>query len=236
MDRHLGDGYGKRRMVIEGIDTERVEAAVFDLGGVFLAGGVESVQAFGERHGLSPDAWRAIRRDLFHDDGIWSAVERGQATFAEFVARLRKLTLEHGSDVSDEEARNFMGNTGTGATQRLRTEIIAAAARLRTRMPTALLTNNIPEWRTGWRSLIDVEGLFDVVVDSCEVGMRKPETAIYELTRAKLGLPHTALFFLDDLGVNLKAARSLGWQTLRYDDTTRVLAVLDALAIAKPRR
>jgi putative hydrolase of the HAD superfamily len=224
-------------MLIEGIETERVEAAVFDLGGVFLAGGVESVQAFGERHGLSADAWRAIRRDLFHDDeGIWSAVERGHAAFADFVARLRALAADHGCDVSDEDARNFMGNTGTNPTERLRTVIVEAAARLHTRMPTALLTNNIPEWRSSWRSMIDIAALFDVVIDSCEVGMRKPEPAIYELTRAKLGLPHTSIFFLDDLGVNLKAARSLGWQTLRYDDTTRVLSVLDALAATKAER
>jgi putative hydrolase of the HAD superfamily len=224
-------------VLIEGIETDRVEAAVFDLGGVFLAGGVESVQAFGERHGLTADAWRTIRRDLFHDeDGIWSAVERGRATFADFTARLRKLALEHGSVVSEEEARNFMGNTGASATERLRTEIVDAAARLHARMPTALLTNNIAEWRRGWRGLIDVDGLFDVVVDSCEVGMRKPEPSIYELTRTKLGLPHDAIFFLDDLGVNLKSARALGWQTLRYDDTTRVLSVLDALAAAKPKR
>lgn len=224
-------------MLIEGIDTDRVEAAVFDLGGVFLAGGVESVQAFGDRHGLPPDAWRAIRRDLFHDEeGIWSVVERGQATFADFVTRLRKLALEHGCDVSEADARNFMGNTGASATERLRAEIVDAAARLHARMPTALLTNNIPEWRNGWRSMIDVAGLFDVVVDSSEVGMRKPEPGIYELTRAKLGLPHTALFFLDDLGVNLKSARALGWQTLRYDDTARVLTVLDALIASRPER
>jgi putative hydrolase of the HAD superfamily len=223
-------------MIIEGIDPERVQAAVFDLGGVFLAGGVESVQAFGDRHGLQPDAWRAIRRDLFHDeDGVWSAVERGNASFDQFVARLRALAADHGRDISIEDAQNFMGNAGTSPTQRLRTEIVEAAARLHARMPTALLTNNIPEWRTSWRSLIDVDVLFDVVVDSCEVGMRKPETGIYELTQAKLGIPHAELFFLDDLGVNLKAARALGWQTLRYDDTARVLTVLDALA-NRPKR
>jgi len=74
------------------------------------------------------------------------------------------------------------------------------------------------------------------VIDSSEVGVRKPEPAIYELTRARLDLPHEAIFFLDDLGVNLKAARALGWQTLRYDDTTRVLEVLDALAASRGPR
>lgn len=223
-------------LLIEGIDPERVEDAVFDFGGVFVAGGVESVQGFGDRHGLSANAWQRIRRELFHDTtGLWSAVERGEATFAQFVARLRVLCAEHGSDVSLADAANFMGNAGD-TTERLRPEIVDAVARLHGRMPTALLTNNIPEWRPWWRSLFDVDALFDVVIDSSEIGMRKPEPEIYQLTRAKLDLPHTALFFLDDLGVNLKSARALGWQTLRYDDTPRVLSVLNALAAAKPER
>ena len=194
------------------------------------------MNSFGERHGLSAEAWRAIRRDLFHDDGLWSAVERGSATFEAFVARLRALAGEHGCEVSAEDAANFMGNSGTSVMQRLRPEVVAATARIHARMPTALLTNNIREWRQSWRNLIDVDALFDVVVDSCEVGTRKPEPEIYELTRTQLGLPHDALFFVDDLGVNLKTARALGWQTLRYDDTARVLAVLEAVAAAKPER
>jgi putative hydrolase of the HAD superfamily len=236
MDTAKSPGY--RRGVpplIENIDPERVEAAVFDFGGVFIGGGVESVQAFGDRHGIAPDAWRRIRRELFDESGLWSAVERGAATFDEFVTRLRTLCAELGSAVSAEDAANFMGNA-EGSSERIRPEIIAAVGRLHARMPTALLTNNIPEWRQWWRSLFDVEALFDVIIDSCEVGMRKPEPAIYELTREKLDVPHAGVFFLDDLGVNLKSARVLGWQTLRYDDTARVLSVLDALAAAKPER
>ncbi len=217
-------------MLVHGIDPRRIEAAVFDLGGVFLAGGVESVRGFGARHGLVPETWDAIRSELFHEAGIWSACERGEVPFERFVTRLRELVAEAGGEVSETDAENFMGAMGDSAGQRLRREIVGAAARVHAVMPTALLTNNIPEWRDGWRSLLDLASLFDVVIDSSEVGVRKPEPAIYELTRAKLDLPHDALFFLDDLGVNLKPARALGWQTLRYEDTARVLEVLDALA------
>lgn len=223
-------------MHVHGIDPHRVEAAVFDLGGVFLSGGVESVRGFGARHGLAPQSWDAIRGELFREAGIWSACERGEVTFERFVARLRELVAEAGGEVSETDAQNFMGSMSDGAGQRLRHEIVAAAARVHAVMPTALLTNNIPEWRDGWRSLLDLASLFDVVIDSSEVGLRKPEPAIYELTRTKLDLPHEAIFFLDDLGVNLKTARALRWQTLRYDDTTRVLEVLDALADSRPPR
>lgn len=221
--------------VIHGIDPSRIGAAVFDLGGVFLAGGVEAVASFGDRHGVPADAWQTIRRDLFHHEtGLWCDVERGTCTFDDFVTRLRARAAEHGVTLSERDAQNFMLNTGESGRERLRPEIVAAAERIHARMPTALLTNNIREWRDEWRSLIDVDSLFDVVVDSCEVGARKPDTAIYEVTRERLGLPHDALFFLDDIGTNLKVARALGWQTLRYDDTARVLLVLDAIVAAKP--
>jgi putative hydrolase of the HAD superfamily len=223
--------------IVHDIDPSRVEAAVFDLGGVFLAGGVESVRGFGARHGLAAETWDAIRHELFHEEGIWSACERGEVTLERFVARLRELVNEAGGYVSRGDAENFMGAMNDQeAGQRLRREIVDAAARVHAVMPTALLTNNILEWREGWRGLLDLTALFDVVIDSSEVGIRKPEAAIYELTRTKLDLPHEAIFFLDDLGVNLKPARALGWQTLRYDDTERVLAVLDALAASRPPR
>jgi putative hydrolase of the HAD superfamily len=222
-------------VLVHGIDPSRIHAAVFDLGGVFLAGGVEAVASFGERHGVPSDAWTTIRRELFdHETGLWCDVERGTCTFDDFVVRLRARTAEHGVTLSAQDARNFMQNTGESGRERLRPEIVDAAARLHARMPTALLTNNIREWRDEWRTLIDVDALFDVVIDSCEVGARKPEPAIYEVTRDRLGLPHDALFFLDDIGANLKIARAFGWQTLRYDDTARVLEVLDAIAAAKP--
>ena len=223
--------------LIHGIDPARVEAAVFDLGGVFLAGGPDAVASFGDRHGIPAAAWTTIRHDLFnHREGLWCDVERGTCTFDDFVDRLRTRAAEHGVELSLDDARNFMLNTGDSGRERLRPEIVAAAARIHERMPTALLTNNIREWRDEWRTLIDVDALFDVVVDSCEIGARKPDPPIYEVTRERLGVPHHALFFLDDIGTNLKVARALGWQTLRYDDTARVLEVLDALAAAKPPR
>lgn len=223
-------------MIVHGIDPERIEGVVLDLGGVFLAGGVEVVASFGARHGLTDEMWRAMRHELFAEEGLWSSIERGERPLEHFVARLCELVLAQGGTVSPEDARDFMQNTGEQAQSRLRHEIVEATARLHARIPTALLTNNIPEWRDSWRGLLELENLFDVVVDSCEVGTRKPEQRIYELTRAKLGLPHHALFFVDDLGVNLKAARALGWQTLRYDDTARVLEVLNAIAATKPLR
>jgi putative hydrolase of the HAD superfamily len=218
-------------VLIHGIDPSRVKAAVFDLGGVFLAGGVENVRAFGERHGLDASVWSEIRHRLFSNDGPWAAVERGESTLDHFVTQLRDAIRDGGGQVSLAKAYDFMGNSDPHASGgRLRPEIVAAAARVHERMPTALLTNNVTEWRPMWTSQIDVDRLFDVVIDSSQVGVRKPEPRIYEITRERLCVRHSDIFFVDDLGQNLKPARALGWQTLKYDDTQTVLEVLAALA------
>ncbi len=218
------------------IDPARVRAVVFDLGGVFLDGGPSAVWAFGLGHGLSPERWGEICRELFIEGDHWDRVERAEATLEEFATTLRERMGTEGVEISLQEARNFMGSPGDRSAMPARPEIISICTELRRRMPTALLTNNIAEWREGWRRRMDVDALFDLVVDSSEVGMRKPEESIYRLVEQGLNLPGEALLFVDDLGVNLKTARSLGWQTLIYLDTAEVVAELERVAGAHPVR
>jgi epoxide hydrolase-like predicted phosphatase len=216
------------------IDPQRVRAVVFDLGGVFLEGGPSSVAAFGARIGLHPARWDAIRHELFVAGDAWDRLERGESTLDAFAAVLRQRLRAEGVEVELDLARNFMGSPADRASMPVRPEIVHACRELRRRMPTALLTNNIPEWRAGWRRRMDVDRLFDLVVDSSEVGSRKPEEAIYRVVEQGLGLPGAALLFVDDLGVNLKTAARLGWQTLKYVDTAEFVAALARVVAAHP--
>ena len=145
---------------------------------------------------------------------------------------LRERLEDAGVSISQDAARNFMGKPGNPKEYPLRPAMLAACRRLRQVMPTALLTNNVREWRAGWRAALDVPAHFSLVVDSSEVGVRKPEAAIYKLVEDGLGLEGASLLFIDDLGVNLKPARALGWQTLKYEEMGSVLKVLDAVAEA----
>jgi epoxide hydrolase-like predicted phosphatase len=208
------------------IHTDQVRAVVFDLGGVFLEGGPSHVKEFGPRHGLSQERWDEIRHELFVKGDLWGEVERAERTLESFGEILQARMAGHGVRVTLEDALNFMGTPGEERRMPLRQEIVDACLALRARMPTALLTNNIREWRDSWRRRLPVNRLFDVVVDSCEVGCRKPEPRIYALVEERLSLPGRNLLFIDDLGVNLKAAHARGWQTVKYDDTQKVLGVL----------
>lgn len=211
------------------VDPATVSAAVFDLGGVLIGGGPREVVAFGERVGLSREAWEPLRRRLFDNASAWARLERGEISFESFLDELKDVVRGAGGTVSDDEALTFLGTPRPldGSAQTVRAEMIDAVARLKAVMPTALLTNNVREWRDGWRGILDLDGLFDVVVDSSEVGARKPEPAIYEITRQRLDVDHDGILFVDDIGQNLKVARGLGWQTLLYTESGPVLEVID---------
>jgi epoxide hydrolase-like predicted phosphatase len=98
----------------------------------------------------------------------------------------------------------------------------------------ALLTNNVREWEPLWRAkLPDVDELFEVIVDSGFVGMRKPEPEIYLLTVERLGggLRPEECVFIDDIEVNCDAATELGMTAVHFKSNEQAIAaVRDALS------
>jgi len=94
-----------------------------------------------------------------------------------------------------------------------------------------MITNNIREYADVWRALLPMEELFDLVVDSSQVGMRKPNPSIFRLALDRLGgLAPERTVFLDDSEANVNAARSLGMHTVHVrGDISEAIAELDAL-------
>ena len=94
----------------------------------------------------------------------------------------------------------------------------------------ALLTNNVKEFGDAWRATFPVDELFEVVVDSSAVGMRKPDERIYRLTCERLNVEPTASVFVDDNRDNVAAARAVGMEAVHFgDDPWEALAALDAV-------
>lgn len=89
----------------------------------------------------------------------------------------------------------------------------------------ALLTNNVREWEPYWRKMLPVDEIFEVVVDSGFVGMRKPEPEIYELTIERLGnVQAEECLFVDDIEDNCAAAKELGMTAVHYRDAEQATA------------
>jgi putative hydrolase of the HAD superfamily len=93
----------------------------------------------------------------------------------------------------------------------------------------ALLTNNVREWEPLWRSMLPVDEIFELIVDSGFVGMRKPEPAIYELTLDRLGgVEAGESLFIDDSEVNCAAASELGMTAVHYRGNEQAIAEIQA--------
>ena len=74
-----------------------------------------------------------------------------------------------------------------------------------------------------------VLALFDAVVESSKVGVRKPDPRFYELACQRLGIEPAEAVFLDDLGINLKPAKAMGMTTIKVVDPDEAIAALESV-------
>jgi putative hydrolase of the HAD superfamily len=94
--------------------------------------------------------------------------------------------------------------------------------------PMAICTNNVREWSARWQAMIPVAELFDVVIDSSELGVRKPDPRIYQATLTALGVAPEAAVFIDDMQINCQAAAALGMRAVWFQETEQAIADVEA--------
>lgn len=205
----------------------RATAVVFDLGGVITESPMVAFAAYEAEAGL-PDGLIRRLNSTDPDTNAWARYERRELDEAGFRAVFEAEAAAAGFPL--DAGRVLAALHGD-----LRPEMVTAVQRLRAAgLPLALLSNNVaPMERTG--RLGELLELFDAVVESSVEGVRKPEPAIYEraleLLSQAVGRPVAAAdcAYLDDLGINLKPARAMGFTTIKVADPAAALVELSAL-------
>jgi putative hydrolase of the HAD superfamily len=206
----------------------RIEALVSDFGGVLTSPLLESFTALRERSGVGlEEIGRAMARvaERSGHNPLYE-LETGRLTLADFLGGLAGALRE---ETGREVALDGFGDAYF-AELHPNQELLAYLRTLRDErgLRLALLTNNVREWEPLWRAKLPVDELFELVVDSAFAGMRKPDPEIYELTLSRLGLPAEACLFLDDLDVNVEAARALGMHAVHFRDTAQAIADVES--------
>ena len=204
-----------------------VSAVVFDLGGVLTESPLTAFGAYEAEAGL-PEGLIVAINSTDPDTNAWARFERNELDVAGFSSAFEAEALAAGHRV--DAARVLEALRGE-----LRPSMVAAVHRLKEHgFPLALLSNNVaPMERRG--ALGALLALFDAVVESSTEGVRKPEPEIYRRALARLseavGRPIEAAdcAYLDDLGINLKPARALGFATIKVVDPAAALAELSDL-------
>ena len=201
-------------------------AVISDFGGVLTTPLLRGFVAYQQESGLSPEELgKAMARatEAYGEHPLFD-LERGRITEVEFGRRLGAY-LDGGLDLGRLREVYF---EHLHPNERM----IDYLRELRARgLRTALLTNNVREWEPLWRAkLPEIDEVFEVVVDSAFVGMRKPERGIYELTLERLGgLEASDCVMVDDIDVNCQAARDLGMRVVLFKDTDQAIAELERL-------
>lgn len=205
-----------------------IEAVIWDFGGVFTPSPFAAAHAYARGQGAEPDAFvRIVFGDYDTDsDHAWHRLERGEIAFTVALEEIGAAAAAAG--MRFDAAEMFATMVDDQVDRSIVTDFVRD---LRGRgVRNAILTNNIREYGDHWRSRLAVDELFDLVVDSCLEGIRKPDPLIYERALERLGVEASAAVFLDDFEQNVVAARSLGMRGIVVGPDPRVaLAELDAL-------
>ena len=204
-----------------------IRAVISDFGGVLTTPLIESFRAYRDESGISLEQLGIAMAQITTRTGEHPLfeLERGRITEAEFLG---SLEAELGGDVELRSLRQTYFRH-LHPNQRM----IDFMRDLRDRgLRMALLTNNVREWEPHWRAkLPDIDEIFELVVDSAFVGIRKPERGIYELTLERLGggIRAEDCVFLDDTDVNCAAAAELGMHAVRFESDDQAIDALESV-------
>jgi len=208
-----------------------IRAVICDFGGVLTSPLVGSFMAFQDQTGIPAEALGTAMGRIYERDGAHPLyeLEKGNVTERDFLATLRtelSVELGHEPELHDFKEIYFKALNPNE-------EMIAEIASARdSGYRTAMLTNNVREWEPLWRAMMPVDEIFELVVDSAFVGMRKPEPEIYHLTLERLrkhdpaelsDLEFSECLFIDDFEVNCAAASELGIHAVRFSSNEQAL-------------
>ena len=204
------------------------EAVLFDFGGVFTQSPFEAVRLHGDELGADPEVVLDVLFGAYdqNTDHPWHRLERGEIALDTARGEINEIAVARGLGFDPFSAFAKFGIGGPMAdamverTRRLRADGVR----------TALITNNVREFGDAWRSLVPVDELFEVVIDSSHAGVRKPDPRIFQLALDALGVTAEHALFLDDFPGNVAAAGAIGIRGIIVgSDRLAAIAELDAL-------
>jgi putative hydrolase of the HAD superfamily len=205
-----------------------IKATLWDFGGVISTSPFESFARYERDRGL-PHGFIRTLNATNPDTNAWARFERNEVDIDGFATLFEAEARAAGGELIGHDVIACLAGD-------IRPEMVAAVRSCRAAgLRSGCVTNNIAPmhegagWGAGWGAAVSLDELFDVVIESSKIGVRKPDPRIYELACEALGVEPTEVVFLDDLGINLKPARAMGMHTIKVEDTAVALADLAAL-------
>jgi putative hydrolase of the HAD superfamily len=202
-----------------------IEAVIWDFGGVLTTSPFDAFERFEIERGLPAGIIRRTNA-ANHWENAWAKFERAEVDLEAFDSLFATESLVLGAEVRGKDVLPLLSGD-------LRPEMVEALRRVAAKFKTGCITNNLPAnaiGSLGGRSLYiaEVMALFNHVIESAKIGLRKPDPRIYQMMIEALGVDPRRCIYLDDLGVNLKPARDMGMTTIKVTNAPQAIAELEA--------
>ena len=206
-----------------------IRAVLWDFGGVMTESPFPAFRRFEQERGLPVDFLRGLNARN-HDHNAWARFERSELSPHEFDEAFAAETRSAGYEVRGLDVIDLIYGE-------VRPAMVAALRTCKRHFTNACVTNNVaagpgrgferdPGRAREWKGILD---LFDIVIESSKIGVRKPETRFFELACEQIGIAAPHAVYLDDLGSNLKPARAMGMHTIKVGDPAIALAELESV-------
>ena len=203
-----------------------VEAVVWDFGGVFTTSPFEAFNRYEAANGVPLNHIRTINATNPHDNA-WALFERSEIDAAGFDTMFLEESRVLGQNVRGADVLPLLSGD-------VRPAVVAALKACKARFKVGCITNNVMTGTgAGMASttekaaqVAEIMGLFDAVIESSKVGVRKPDPRIYRMMCELLAVKPEACVYLDDLGINCKPAAQLGMVAIKVENEAQALAAL----------
>lgn len=201
-------------------DSVTCEAVIWDFGGVLTTSPFDAFNHYEARNGLPADFIRRVNATA-PDANAWARFERAEIDAAGFDAAFLAESAARGYPVRGADILPLLSGE-------VRPTMVDALRICKRSLKVGCITNNMASGPGfGRHEIARVFGLFDAVVESSKIGLRKPDPRIYLLMCEALEVSPAACVYLDDLGINCKPAAALGMTAIKFVDETQAMADLE---------
>jgi putative hydrolase of the HAD superfamily len=200
-----------------------LEAVIWDFGGVITSSPFEAFTRYEEANGLPKDFVRSVNAVNIQDNA-WAKLERSEVNADEFDVLFRDESRALGHEVPGKDILGLLSGD-------VRPAVVEALKICKSHVKVGCITNNAPVGKGAGMSsdaskaaqVSEIMTLFDHVIESSKLGIRKPNPRIYEMMCEALEVDPARCVYLDDLGINLKPARAMGMHTIKVLNEAQLL-------------
>ncbi len=200
-----------------------LQAVIWDFGGVLTSSPFEAFTRYEVEKGLPKDFVRSVNARNIHENA-WAKLERSEVTADEFDALFRAESKALGHEVPGKDILGLLSGD-------IRPAVVEALKTCKSNVKVGCITNNAPVGKGAGMSsdsckaekVAEIMTVFDHVIESSKLGIRKPDPRIYALMCEALDVDPSRCIYLDDLGINLKPARAMGMHTIKVLNEAQLL-------------